>query len=116
MFETGIRSCRGRGTMAGAEFSNPAGEADPLPDALQPGWSPGPDTGCPPEFADVPIDELFAGIDAARQERATAAAGESLAAGFPPRVPLIPLQSGCGFESGGALDTCAPSGTLAGLA
>ena len=102
--------------MAAAAFPNPVGDEDPLPDALQPGWSLGPDTGCPPEFADVPIGELFARIDQTRRQRAAAAAGESLAAGFRPRVPLIPLQSGCGFESGGALDTCAPSGTLAGLA
>ena len=30
--------------------------------------------------------------------------------------PLISSQSGTGFESGGALDTCAPDGVLAGLA
>src|ERR1700761_8983378 len=72
--------------------------------------------GCPPEFADVPVSELFAEIDTVRQQRVAAVAGESLAAGFRPRGPLVPSQSGSGFESGGALDTCPPSGTLAGLA
>jgi hypothetical protein len=75
-----------------------------------------PDTGCPPEFADVPVSELFAGIDDARQRRAAARAGESLAAGFCSRTPAVPASSGTGFESGGPLDTSPPSGTLAGLA
>jgi hypothetical protein len=56
------------------------------------------------------------GGDEIRQQHADAAAGESLAAGFRPRAPLVPLRSGSGFESGGALDTGVPSGTLAGLA
>jgi hypothetical protein len=59
---------------------------------------------------------LFAQVDDARRERAAAAAGESLAAGFRPRTPVVPAQLGTGLESGGALDTSAPSGTLAGLA
>jgi hypothetical protein len=92
------------------------GEDRLLPGVFQPGWYLGPDTGCPREFADVPVGELFAQIDEARHERAMAAAGESLAAGFRRRTPLIPAQSGSGFESGGALDTCAPDATLAGLA
>ena len=97
-------------------FPGWGGGEDPLlPGPFQPGLYLGPDTGCPPEFADVPVQELFAEIDATRQQRA-AAAGESLAAGFRPRGPLIPSQSGSGFESGGALDTSPPSGTLAGLA
>jgi hypothetical protein len=87
-----------------------------LPGAFQPGLYLGPDMGCPPEFADVPVQELFAEIDTARQQRAAVAARESLGAGFRPRPPLVPSQPGSGFESGGALDTCAPSGTLAGLA
>ena len=101
--------------------------AEPLPDrdsdghplppgTFQAGYYLGPDTGRPPEFADVPVQELFAQIDTARQQRAAAAAKESLAAGFHPRTPLIPAQSGTGLESGGALDTSLPSGTLAGLA
>jgi Domain of unknown function (DUF222) len=64
----------------------------------------------------VPVGELFDQIDAARRQRAAAAARESLAAGFAPRTPLVPVPSGTGFESGGALDTSPPSGTLAGLA
>jgi hypothetical protein len=87
-----------------------------LPGAFPAGYYLGPDTGCPPEFADVPVSELFAQVDEARHERAPAAAGESLAAGFRPRTPLVPVPSGTGFESGGPLDTCAPDGTLAGLA
>jgi hypothetical protein len=103
--------------MAAEAFPDPGGgEGSPLMGAFQPGWYVGPDTGCPPEFADVPVSELFAGIGQTRRQRAAAAAGESLAAGFRPRAPLVPLQPGSGFESGGALDTCAPSGTLAGLA
>jgi hypothetical protein len=93
-----------------------SGEDPLLPGSLQPGLYVGPDAGCPPEFADMPIQELFAEIDTTRQQRTAAAAGESLAAGFRPRGPLVVSQSGSGFESGGALDTCAPSGTLAGLA
>jgi uncharacterized protein DUF222 len=90
---------------------------DPLPPGgFRPGWYLGPDTGCPPEFADVPVQELFAEIDTARQQRAAVAARESLGAGFRPRGPLVPSQSGSGFESGGALDTSPPGGTLAGLA
>ena len=40
----------------------------------------------------------------------------SLAAGFLPRTPPASYQSGSGFESGGVLDTSAPSAVLAGLA
>jgi hypothetical protein len=72
--------------------------------------------GCPPEFAEVPVQELFAGIGTARRQRAAVAARECLGAGFRPRGPLVPSQPGSGLESGGALDTCGPSGTLAGLA
>jgi hypothetical protein len=99
-------------------FPGPGGDEGPLPPgAFQPGWYLGPDAGCPPEFADVPVSELFARIDQTRRRRAAAADGESLAAGFRPRGPLVPVQAGSGFESGGAaLDTCPPSGTLAGLA
>jgi hypothetical protein len=107
------------------EASFGAGSADPLlrgacepgyPDAVPSLYDAGPYTGCPPEFADVPVSELFARIDEVRQRRAADSAGESLAAGFRPRTPLIPCQSGTGLESGAALDTSLPSGTLAGLA
>jgi Domain of unknown function (DUF222) len=74
------------------------------------------ESACPPEFADVPIRELFDQTDAERQLRAAATADESLAAGFQPRTASAPLPCGSGFESGGVLDTCAPSGSLAGLA
>ena len=73
------------------------------------------ESACPPEYADVPIRELFDQIDAERQLRATAVAGEGLAAGFMPRTATDPPPSGSGFESGAALDTSAPSGSLAGL-
>src|ERR1700744_856196 len=103
--------------MAVEAFPGPSGDEDPPPmGAFQPGWYLGPGAGCPPEFAGVPVSELFAQIDRARRQRGTAADGESLAAGFRPRAPLVPLQSGSGFESGGALDTSPPGGTLAGLA
>jgi uncharacterized protein DUF222 len=99
------------------------------------------DSSCPPEYADLSSRELIAQVDAVRQQRAIAA-GETLAAGFRPRTPatspetLPPAtssepsppatpcqphrpatasQCGSGFESGGVLDVCAPSGTLAGL-
>ena len=49
----------------------------------RPGRSLGPaSSSCPPEYAGVPIREVFAEIDAARRERAAAISGESLAAGF----------------------------------
>jgi hypothetical protein len=74
------------------------------------------ESACPPEFADVPVRELFDRIDADRHRRATTAAAESVAAGFRPRTASAPPASGSGFESGGILDTCAPGGPLAGLA
>jgi hypothetical protein len=93
------------------------GEDPLLPAAFQSGFFVlGPDAGCPPEFADVPVSELLAGIDEARHERAAAVAGESLAAGFWSRGPLVPGQSGTGLESGGVLDNGVPSALLAGLA
>ena len=70
---------------------------------------------CPPEFADVPIQELFDRADAERHLRATVAADESLAAGFRPRTTPASPASGSGFESDGILDTCVPGGSLAGL-
>jgi hypothetical protein len=74
------------------------------------------ESGCPPEYADVPIQELFDQIDAERQLRATTVTGETLAAGFMPRAAAGPPPSGSGFESGAVLDISAPSGSLAGLA
>ena len=79
-----------------------------------------PAAACPPEYADTPVRDLFAQIDAERQQRAAAAEAEILAAGFRARTPPAPSapshHPGSGFETGGMLDTCAPSGTLAGLA
>jgi hypothetical protein len=77
-----------------------------------------PPSACPPEYAGVPIRELFAEIDADRQERTSAAADESLTAGFRPRIPPAAATqgSGSGFESGGVLDTSLPDAPLAGLA
>lgn len=74
------------------------------------------DSACPPEYANVPIRQLFGQIDAGRRQRAAAMAGESLAAGFRPRAPLTSSRAGSGFESGGELDTSPPAGSLAGLA
>ncbi len=74
---------------------------------------------CPPEYGHLSGSELIAAIEGERQRRAAAAAGETLAAGFRSRarsVPPSPSRAGTGFESGGVLDVCAPSGSLAGLA
>jgi hypothetical protein len=68
----------------------------------------------PPEYAEVPIHELFDRIEAGRGQHA--ADDEVLAAGFCPRPPSSAAEPGSGFETGGALDTCAPDGVLAGLA
>jgi hypothetical protein len=81
-----------------------------------------PPAACPPEYAGMPIRELFAQIDTGQQERTAAAAGESLTAGFRPRASSIPSappassRPGSGFESGGVLDASLPDGSLAGLA
>src|ERR1700727_267004 len=101
--------------MAVEALPDPSGDEDPpLMGAFQPGWYLGPDTGCPPEFADVPVSELFAHIDQTRRQRAAAAASESLAAGFRPRPSLVSSKPGSGVECGGALDTSPPGGLLAG--
>jgi hypothetical protein len=90
-------------------------DADPLlSGAFEPGLWLVPDSGCPPEYAGVPVRELIAQIDAARRERAAAITGESLPAGFQSRP--AGSQLGSGFESGGVLDTSLPDGTLAALA
>jgi hypothetical protein len=70
----------------------------------------------PPEYAHLSGPELIVAIEGERQRRVAAAAGETLAAGFRPRAPSSPSRAGTGFESGGVLDVCAPSGSLAGLA
>jgi uncharacterized protein DUF222 len=72
-------------------------------------------SSCPPEYADLSTRELMAQVDAERHQRAAAAAGEHLAAGFQPRTPATSSRAGSGFGSGGVLDTSAPSGSLAGL-
>src|ERR1700761_9271015 len=72
-------------------------------------------SSCPPEYADLSIHEVMAQVDAERHRRAAAAAGEHLAEGFLPRARVTSPRAGSGFESGGALDTSAPSGSLAGL-
>src|ERR1700749_1917547 len=75
-------------------------------------------SSCPPEYDGVPIREVLAEIDAARQNRAAAISGESLAAGFLSRSPgrSVPSEAGSGFEAGGVLDTSSPDAMLAGLA
>src|SRR5579875_3729682 len=67
----------------------------------------GPESATPPEYADVPIRELFALIETGRPDRA---------ADSQPRTPPTTDRMGSGFESGGALDTSAPGAVLAGLA
>jgi hypothetical protein len=87
--------------------------------APQVGYYVGPDSGCPPEYADVPIRDLMAQLEAERRDHA--AEPEGLAAGFWPRSSTgasatpIPPRGGSGFESGGVLDTSPPDGPLAGL-
>ncbi|HEY0718103.1 MAG TPA: hypothetical protein VGD68_10845, partial [Streptosporangiaceae bacterium] len=75
--------------MTSGPGSGPGNGSPPL-GALRPTRYLGPGSSCPPEYAGIPVRELFAQIDAARQERATAAAAESLAAGFRPRIPSLP--------------------------
>src|ERR1700744_6014251 len=85
----------------------------------RPGRSLGPaSSSCPPEYAGVPIREVFAEIDAARRERAAAISGERRPAVFLSRDPgpSARPQAGSGFESGGVLDTSSPDAMLAGLA
>src|ERR1700759_851269 len=92
-------------------------DGDPPPELrlLRFGEYRGPDAGCPPEYADMPVREVFARIDADRRQRAVAENKESLAAGFLPRTPLPSSCAGSGFESGGVLDRSAPDGPLAGM-
>jgi Domain of unknown function (DUF222) len=103
-------------------ISGPGSDGDPLlQDAPGSAFYLVPPSACPPEYAGVPIRELFAQIDSEQEERTAAAAGESLTAGFRPRTPSSPSapdssRSGSGFESGGVLDTSPPGGPLAGLA
>jgi Domain of unknown function (DUF222) len=111
--------------MTAELISGPGGDGDPLlQDAPGSAYYLVPPSACPPEYAGLPIRDLFAQIDTKRQERTAAAAGESLAAGFRPRTPSSPSappvpaasEPGSGFETGGVLDACAPGGPLAGLA
>jgi Domain of unknown function (DUF222) len=91
------------------------GDDPRLSGALVSGYCIGLESSCPPEFAEVPIHELFANVDTRRQAR-VAETDEVLDAGFRPRTPTTPSPSGSGFESGGILDVCPPDGSLAGLA
>jgi hypothetical protein len=103
--------------MTAELISGPGSDGDPLlQDAPGSAYYLVPPAACPPEYAGMPIRELFAQLDTEQQERTAAAAGESLTAGFRPRTPPAPPGPGSGFESGGVLDTCAPGGSLAGLA
>jgi Domain of unknown function (DUF222) len=108
--------------MTAELISGSGGDGDPLlQDAPGSAYYLVPPSACPPEYAGLPIRELFAQLGTERQERTAAAAGESLAAGFCPRRPSSPSapdssRSGSGFESGGVLDTSLPGGPLAGLA
>jgi len=63
----------------------------------------------------MPVRDVIAQIDVARQNRATAAEQEVLAAGFRSRTPAAAAEPGTGFESGGVLDVGAPDAVLAGL-
>jgi hypothetical protein len=101
------------------EVSPPLGALRPA-EYLQPteylgAYASGLDSSCPPEYADLSGQELIAQIDSVRQQRAIGAAGEILPAGFQSRTTAAAPQCGSGFESGGVLDVCAPSGPLAGL-
>jgi hypothetical protein len=63
----------------------------------------------------VTTPDPIAQIDTVRARRAGVADREVLAAGFQPRSASATSQAGSGFESGGVLDTSAPSAMLAGL-
>jgi hypothetical protein len=118
MFEQMIREPGGRCVMTGLAFGDDhdhaAADDDGATRPRQYGLYLVPSATRPPEYADVPIHELMDRIDAERGQRA--ADEEALAAGFCPRPPSSAAEPGSGFESGGVLDTCAPEGTLAGLA
>src|ERR1700761_5256653 len=75
----------------------------------------GPNSARPPQSGGIPTQDLFPQPDANRQERAATVAGESLAAGFRPRLPSAPSGPGSGFASGGMLDRCPPGDPLARL-
>ena len=95
----------------------PGADSDgyPLPAGLQPTSFLGPVSACPPEYADVPVRDVVAQINAERQNRVAAGEREVLAPGFRSRTPAGTAGSGTGFESGGVLDVSAPSAMLAGL-
>jgi hypothetical protein len=100
--------------MATKTIAGHGGEGDPLLlSAPECGYYLGLQSSCPPEYADVPIGQLMARLDA--EEEAAAEPGHRvLPAGGTPRIAAG--QGGSGFESGGALDLCTPSAPLAGLA
>ena len=107
----------GADTTVADTLPGQGGGGDPLlSGGLRPTTYLGPESSCPPEYAGVPVREVLARIEAERRQRAKAGQGESLGAGFLPRPAAATPQPGTGFESGGMLDTCAPSGSLAGLA
>jgi hypothetical protein len=118
MFEQMIRKPGGRWVMMelafGDDHDHDAADDDGATPPRQHGLYLVPSTARPPEYAAVPIHELMDRIDAERGQRA--ADEEALTAGFCPRPPSSAAEPGSGFESGGVLDTCAPEGTLAGLA
>ena len=100
--------------MKAEAVSDDGGASDPLPlGAPEVGYYLGPRSSCPPEYADVPIGQLMADLDAQKQA-GTGTDDEIVAAGFLPRAAGAPGNSG--FESGGPLDACMPGGPLAGLA
>src|SRR6201996_2247968 len=93
----------------------PADGGYPLPAGLRPTSYLRSVSSCPPEYAGMPVRDVIAQIDVARQNRATAAEQEVLAAGFRSRTPAAAAEPGTGFESGGVLDVSAPDAMLAGL-
>src|ERR1700761_9193197 len=93
----------------------PADGGYPLPAGLRPTSYLRSVSSCPPEYAGMPVRDVIAQIDVARQNRATAAEQEVLAAGFRSRTPAAAAEPGTGFESGGVLDVRAPGAGLAGL-
>jgi uncharacterized protein DUF222 len=93
---------------------NQGGGSDPPPlGPPEAGYYLGLQSSCPPEYADIPIGQLMADLDA-RNQAGIGPDDEVVAAGFLPRAGGAWGNSG--FESGGALDACVPGGPLAGLA
>ncbi len=80
--------------MTGLAFEYDADGEDDANPPPQSGFYLVPSADPPPEYADVPIHELF---------------------GSRPPASGSAAEPSSGFEAGGALDTCAPDGALAGL-